>query len=561
MVVFDNNQVMQRRWQISLNNDVKSSTITMVAFLEMPQVTLMYSPQFTPAEWMWSQFPADGLEQLFNREALGRRYLYQYHLHPWLTEILVEVAEEQLALRNGQFEDPVDKSVRDKKHSKEFKTCLNCGDINMPRRNRLCRNCNTTISAARFREAQRLHEDQSQEKPQKTAEVRVHIDRHSDTSYSLSYEKQTQHMQSPYEHLGNHHPEKPTEVHMGEPIFLNPCSFDALAAILRDIGRHADIRRYRGTLEWVAVMCDGLPYTLALQLVERFVQCSVCKDHFDGLNDADKHAADAHPEIPDVTFEKEFQWVLLQPGPGHIEINMLKGFVKLMKDIYREDMVELFNFKSDNAKKPARNVSDHHKGWMLARIARESIARELIVQYVCHELSKQEEPQLSVAHFVLSMSKIPIMPFCTTPTSSFWMPCSLTGQVYAVGMGSSSRLHVAPSQSCGQPHTIPCIDSLTPMTPSWTYVCQRSCVHSWGSPAVSTPVGYLSAGKGAISSSRSSTNQSSTGYRQCRLTTIGVSLAPTTLVWQNFGRKHSHRWESKTQRPRLHASPATFPLK
>ena len=60
------------------------------------------------------------------------------------------------------------------------------------------------------------------------------------------------------------------------------------------------------------------------------------------------------------------------------------------------------------------------------------------------------------------MSKIPIMPFCTTSTSSFWMPCSLTGQAYVVGMGSSSRLHVTRSQSCGQPHTIPCIDNLTP---------------------------------------------------------------------------------------------------
>ena len=145
MVMFDNNQVMQRRWQISLNNTVKSSTITMVVFLEMPQVTLIYSPQFTPAQWMWSQFPADGLEQLFSCEALGRCYLYQHDLHPWLTEILVEVTQEQLVLQNGQFEDPVDKRVREKKHSKDIKTCLNFGDINMPRRNRLCRNCNTTI--------------------------------------------------------------------------------------------------------------------------------------------------------------------------------------------------------------------------------------------------------------------------------------------------------------------------------------------------------------------------------------------------------------------------------
>ena len=167
MVVFDNNQVMQRRLQMSLNNAIKSSTTTIVAFLEMPQLMLMYSPYFTPEQWMWSQFPADVLEQLFSCEALGRRHLYQHHLHPWLTKIFMEVTAEQLDLQNGQFKEPVDQSVRKKNHSKKFKIWPNCGDINMSCKKRLCRNCNMSISAARFLKVQRLHENQPQEKTRK----------------------------------------------------------------------------------------------------------------------------------------------------------------------------------------------------------------------------------------------------------------------------------------------------------------------------------------------------------------------------------------------------------
>ena len=45
----------------------------------------------------------------------------------------------------------------------------------------------------------------------------------------------------------------------------------------------------------------------------------------------------------------EFGWVLLQPDPGHIEMNMLKAYVKLNW----EAMIAVFNFKSMGAKQSA----------------------------------------------------------------------------------------------------------------------------------------------------------------------------------------------------------------
>ena len=308
----------------------------MVSFIEMPGVNLMFNPSFSPAQWMWSKFPVDGLQQLLDREEAGRRFLYEHHLHPWLTDIICEVALEQVMASSGEF-----------------------------------------------------------------SEVRVHIHKHDDAHYSVSYENQEEDLQSPYAHLGNHQAKDPTEIHMGEPIFINPCSFDALAVILRDIGRQAGIRRYGGTREWLAIMCDGLPYTLGLQLIERFVRCNVCGQHFDGIDDATTLAMKKHPTSDKVSFSKEFDWVLLQPGSGHIVMNMVKGFVKLMWDVYWEDLVEVFNFRTENDKKSARNVSDHHKGWTLSRIAREAVARELVVQYVRHELTSSSEPHdFSAAGFI-----------------------------------------------------------------------------------------------------------------------------------------------------------------
>ena len=86
--------------------------------------------------------------------------------------------------------------------------------------------------------------------------------------------------------------------------------------------------------------------------------------------------------VQSVQYDHAFDWLLLQPGPGHIEMQMLKAFVRLKWDVFYEDMVELFNFPSVVAKASATKVNDHHKGWTLLRIAREALIKELLVPYV-----------------------------------------------------------------------------------------------------------------------------------------------------------------------------------
>ncbi len=81
---------------------------------------------------------------------------------------------------------------------------------------------------------------------------------------------------------------------VGEPILLNPNSYENLERILEKLKHNLGIESDR---QWTAVGCDGPPYCLASRLIER------------------------QP--------KKFDWITMQPGLGHLNMNQLKGFFKV----------------------------------------------------------------------------------------------------------------------------------------------------------------------------------------------------------------------------------------
>ena len=108
----------------------------------------------------------------------------------------------------------------------------------------------------------------------------------------------------------------------------------------------------------LSIVCDGLPYVLGYQLIEKSFLCGVCTESVYGKAECSVHQGKHHGNC---NFYQEFDWILLQPGPGHIEMNMLKTFVKFSWPVFWETMVEIFNFRSEIAKKSALKVCDHHK--------------------------------------------------------------------------------------------------------------------------------------------------------------------------------------------------------
>lgn len=93
----------------------------------------------------------------------------------------------------------------------------------------------------------------------------------------------------PYCSVQHHHHQAPPIIQMGNPISENPCSYSAVEEVLRRILKEVGVPNHR---KWAIVVCGGLPYMLATKIIRE---------------------------------NEDLQHVLLQPGPGHFEINMTKG--------------------------------------------------------------------------------------------------------------------------------------------------------------------------------------------------------------------------------------------
>lgn len=116
-------------------------------------------------------------------------------------------------------------------------------------------------------------------------------------------------------------PTYPTRVDVREPIYVNPCSYEAVQIVLRNIGKKVGIRQYGGDRKWVVVVCDGIPYTLCQRTIRSAHYCSICHSRVNGLEESTSHKQEEHPDDV-VEFLSEFDWVVLLPGLGHVEMNM-----------------------------------------------------------------------------------------------------------------------------------------------------------------------------------------------------------------------------------------------
>ena len=87
---------------------------------------------------------------------------------------------------------------------------------------------------------------------------------------------------------------RPTQI--GEPILLNPNSYNNLEQILDNLEVNLEIGSSR---EWSYIGCDGPPYCLASRLIDKI-------DRFQ-------------------------QWVVMLPGLGHLNMNQLKAFFKVKR--------------------------------------------------------------------------------------------------------------------------------------------------------------------------------------------------------------------------------------
>ena len=180
-----------------------------------------------------------------------------------------------------------------------------------------------------------------------------------------------------------------------DPVYVNPCSYEVVVIVMRKIGHKCHVRRYGGNREWVLLVCDGIPFTLCQRIIRSVHMCSVCEMSFNGIDECTKHQHSSH-NGNQVQFNREFDWVLLHPGSGHMEMNMVKGIVELACYVVWKNLAMCMKFRSETALQYAKKVSDHHKGW-----TGHAITRELIVPFVQAERAKSENQQNLSTHSFL----------------------------------------------------------------------------------------------------------------------------------------------------------------
>ncbi len=99
-----------------------------------------------------------------------------------------------------------------------------------------------------------------------------------------------------------------SHVSMGEPCLVNPNSYATINQVLRHIQNQTSMDR-----AWSVAGADGVPYVLGHRLHDK--------------NDSLKN-------------------MLLLPGPGHVEINVIRVLCQLLWPLGMEDLAKIIGFKT-----------------------------------------------------------------------------------------------------------------------------------------------------------------------------------------------------------------------
>lgn len=103
----------------------------------------------------------------------------------------------------------------------------------------------------------------------------------------------------------------------------------------------AGIYRYGGEKRWLAIACDGLPYSMVYKIIQQYVICNLCQKQFMGITLYRQHAIEDHA--------------------GHYEMNLMKSFVDLNWEVFFKSLVQRMGWNSEFAMQSARKCHDNHK--------------------------------------------------------------------------------------------------------------------------------------------------------------------------------------------------------
>ena len=189
-----------------------------------------------------------------------------------------------------------------------------------------------------------------------------------------------------YGDISSYHPENPHEIKLGEIIGVNPNSYETIKTVLENLREQAGVGKEK---TWRQVGFDGIPYCIASEIIEHMRLCLLCNDIIDiSITSGKNHAKEKHSYCAKVQFDYYYGNILLTPGSGHMEKNLLLALFQSCLPIFIKEVADKLGFKSKAAKEFIANCGDHHLTWQILTTVLEVFARTDFTYFVWMHLKK-----------------------------------------------------------------------------------------------------------------------------------------------------------------------------
>ena len=183
-------------------------------------------------------------------------------------------------------------------------------------------------------------------------------------------------------------------ISVSDPVFVNPNSNKTVTEVLRRVGQTARVTRYGfhgpNSREWLTVTMDGLPYLIAVSILEHTLICVQCgQKEGSGAENVSfygkewkQHLDECHNGQENVACVREFDWVVLRIRPLHVEMNMVRVFFDINWDVFISSLAKELGFTSESALNYARGAKNHHHSMTMLNVMEKGNWCELLLPYV-----------------------------------------------------------------------------------------------------------------------------------------------------------------------------------
>ena len=145
--------------------------------------------------------------------------------------------------------------------------------------------------------------------------------------------------------------------------------------------------------KWIRIGFDGVPYRIACDTKEKLVNFPKFNVEIDEANTSlALHLSEKHwvTDMSCLIIKKGIQDVILVPGTGHMEKNMLLAIFSLCRNIFLERLAELLGFRTKNSREFIMNCGNHHVAWQILYISFEAFSKDLVRVFVTESLREKK---------------------------------------------------------------------------------------------------------------------------------------------------------------------------